>query len=213
MITYPILMADIINSRVSEPEKTIYQFNEIIDFINKKFKDDIISPLTITLGDEFQGITRNIQDAITIIFSIEEYIISHEYNLKLRYVLNIGKIETKINNDIAYGMLGEGLTKAREELNNLKTSKNRILIITDNIFYNQIINDLFKIYQNYIEQWKNKDIPYLREFIINKKNYREVAELLNLNISSSWRRVKTLNIDEYFTIKKLIINLTDKIYV
>lgn len=214
MKNYSILMADIVNSRKSNQATVIYQLNSIVDYINLEFKSNILSPLTITLGDEFQGVITDFINALHLIFNIEEYIISNNFDIKLRYVLNYGLIETKINNDIAYGMLGEGFNVAREQLNKIKTSKHRVLIlINDNTFLQETLNDLFKIFQNYIDEWKINDNPFLQEFIINNKNYKEVAESLNVNISSSWRRQKSLNIEEYLLVKKLIINLTNKLYV
>lgn len=57
---------------------------------------------------------------IKIILFIEEYILQNNIGFKLRYVLLSGKIETPVNHKIAYGMIGEGLTKARETINYLK---------------------------------------------------------------------------------------------
>ncbi len=214
MENYSILMADIVNSRRASQERLMYEFNSIVEYINSEFKETVLSPLTITLGDEFQGVISDFPNAIQLIPHIEEYIILKDFDITLRYVLNYGLIETKINREIAYGMLGEGLTEAREHLNKIKTSKHRIqILINHNAFLQETLNDLFKIYQNYIDQWSLKERPFLQEFIINNKNYKEVAESLNLNISSSWRRQKTLNIEEYFLVKKLITNLTKKLYV
>ena len=61
--------------------------------------------MTITLGDEFQGVIDSTENAIKVIFEIEEEIINNNQDLKLRYVINKGKIDTPINKNIAYEML------------------------------------------------------------------------------------------------------------
>lgn len=202
---YPILMADIINSSKGNQKKTISDLRDIVNFINEIWSDEILSPLTITLGDEFQGVISTMDNAYRIIFEIEEQIIKCNLKLKLRYVLNFGAIETQINSNSAYEMLGSGLTYARETLNNMKTGKSRFRIIFGMQKNQDLINGLFKIYENYLDSWKQKDYHIVREFLLNK-TYQEVAEILNINISSSWRRYKSLNMEEYKIVKKLILN-------
>jgi SatD family (SatD) len=210
---YHILMADIVNSRNHNSNKLILEFRQIINHINKKWAKEIISPLTITLGDEFQGIISTSENAYKIIFDIEEEIIKNNQKLKLRYVFNIGNIDTPINKNIAYEMLGEGLTTAREKLNELKKNKNRFQIITkQNTKAQEIMNNLFRIYSSYIDNWKPSDFYIIKEFLLNK-HYQEIAESLNINISSSWRRQKSLNIEAYSISKNLILNINSIMYV
>lgn len=204
---YPILMADIIDSRKRDSKKLMVELKKLVTTINKKWGTKILSPLTITLGDEFQGVIKNIESTYEIIFDIEELIISNGLKLKLRYVLNYGKIDTKINKNIAYEMLGSGLTIARERLKDLKSNKNRFLIILNrNDKIEEAINDVFKLYENYIDNWKYNEYVIVKEFLKNR-NYKDVARVLNVNASTSWRRFKSLNIKEYSICKKLILDI------
>jgi hypothetical protein len=203
---YPILMADIIKSSRKEPEKVMQQFKELVLTINKIKCDNLISPLTITLGDEFQGITDTMENGIKTIFALEELIIAKKYDLKLRYVLLLGKIETQINTKIAHEMLGEGLTRARRNLNLIKNKDSRF-----NIYLNEsdnmtesYLNNAFFIYQKFIDSWKEKDFEIVKEFL-QSENYKTVAQNVNINPSNAWRRKKSLNIKEYNEIKKIII--------
>src|ERR1700731_4801117 len=107
---YLILMGDVIGSRKKDQLMLINSFKETINAVNKEKKNDFLSPMTITLGDEFQSVIKNLSAALDIIFSIEEEIAASGKNFKLRYILEEGEIETPINSKIAYGMLGSGLT-------------------------------------------------------------------------------------------------------
>ena len=40
-------------------------------------------------------------------------------------------------------------------------------------------------------------------------NYKEVAELFNINISSGWRRERSLKMKQYYTIKEMILSGVD----
>lgn len=201
-------MADIIDSSQKDSKKLLSQFKESVSEINSKWSKDIVSPLTITLGDEFQGIINNLKNSIEIIFQFEEFILAKEFNFKLRYVLNIGEIETPINRKTAHGMMGEGLSEARKRLNELKANENRFLILLENKNdkAEKILNDSFKIYQYYIDSWKIRDYKIASEFLIHN-DYKEIAHNFNLNKSTTWRREKSLNIEEYKLVKEIILNI------
>lgn len=204
---YPILMADIIASRRSDQRLLIYEFKRIVQFINYKWKESIISPLTITLGDEFQGLLKDMESCYKVVFEIEEFIIENELNIKLRYVMNYGSIETPINRNIAYEMLGDGLTQAREQLNKLKSGINRFLVLSGKKQKATIaINDLFMIYESYIDSWKLNEYKMVTQFL-KVKDYKIVASNLDMNRSSTWRRYKGLHIEEYNITKSLILIL------
>ncbi len=203
---YPILMADIINSGKKDSRLLMAQLKEIVRLINKK--SHIVSPLTITLGDEFQGLTDTIANGIKAIIEIEEIIIKNQFDLKLRYVLNYGHIDTEINTKAAYEMLGEGLTNARNSLNELKGKDSRFLISlgSEMIDSADILNKTFIIYQSFVDSWKLNDYPIVTEFF-KTDDYKIVAEKVNLDRSSAWRRRKSLNMHEYETIKNIILTL------
>lgn len=210
---YPILMADIIRSGQHEPGKLMAQFKQVVDRVNVKFRKALISPLTITLGDEFQGVADTMENGIRIIFHMEETIIEGNLPIKLRYVLYHGKIETPINKKSAHGMLGEGLTKARMELNGMKTESHRFSIRwSGRDEQEENMNNAFLIYQNFVDSWKPKDLRTVSAFL-REDDYKTVAEALKIDRSSAWRRKKSLNIAEYEKIKGLILFLvktTDK---
>ncbi len=203
---YPILMADVINSSRKDSNLLMRQFKALVKTINSKHKADFISPLTITLGDEFQGIINTLENGIKTIFEIEETIIEKQLDLKLRYILYNGEVDTKINNKIAYEMLGEGLTTARDLLNQLKTENTRFLIKTNKGDFKQdeFLNKCFLLYQNFIDSWKTKDTEVVYNFL-KYDDYKIVANKINVDKSSAWRRKKSLNIEEYKNIKQIII--------
>jgi hypothetical protein len=179
--------------------------------LNNKYMLQILSPLTITLGDEFQGVFDKLDTAVKVIFDMEELIIKNNYDYKLRYVLNYGIIQTPINSNIAYEMLGEGLTVARSILNEKKKDNTRFTFNYNKNKNQDIINDAFSIYQSFIDDWKSKDITAVSEFL-KYDNYRIVSEIINTDPSSAWRRKKSLKINEYNGIKKIIIHLINELH-
>jgi hypothetical protein len=211
VMNYPILMADIVDSGIKQPNLLIKEFKDSVSMLNNKYMLQILSPLTITLGDEFQGVFDKLDTAVKVIFDMEELIIKNNYDYKLRYVLNYGIIQTPINSNIAYEMLGEGLTVARSILNEKKKDNTRFTFNYNKNKNQDIINDAFSIYQSFIDDWKSKDITAVSEFL-KYDNYRIVSEIINTDPSSAWRRKKSLKINEYNGIKKIIIHLINELH-
>lgn len=202
-----ILMADIVQSHKKQSPKLMQQFKALVAVINKKHKQQFLSPLTITLGDEFQGLPATLKDALEIIIEIEEIIVLKKFDFKLRYVLNKGKIDTPINSKIAYEMLGEGLTQARYQLNELKTEKRiRFFIDIKKKRENALFTNSFVIFQSILDEWKMADAELINEFL-QEDNYRKVAENLGKDISLVWKREKSLKMREYKAVKFLIHNI------
>lgn len=200
-----ILMGDIIGS-------ANYSYNDLkklktsIDIVNKEF--EFISPLTITLGDEFQGVVHTLQQGIRAIFKIEELLIKEEYPFELRYSLGFGEIISPLNSDIAHGMYGYGLTKTRSILEESKKDKRkRFDIWLPNEKFNEILSDSLFVYQSFLDNWNKKDFQVVSKFY-ESKDYKEVARLLNKRSDQIWKREKNLRIREYFDIQDVILNLS-----
>ena len=205
-----ILMADIVDSRKANQLKLMQDFKNLAAGTNQDLKDQFLSPITITLGDEFQSIAKDLSAAISILFHLEETIVKTQKKFKLRYVLLEGAIQTPINTQIAYGMLGSGLTKAREILTNSKRQKTRFNInLRDNLLGNAL-NNSWVVMQKIIDRWKpEKDYYIVGEFLENK-DYKKVAEDLEKERSLIWKREKSLAIEEYFAQKNVIRYLASK---
>ncbi len=204
MTDYIILMADIIRSGKKNQKKLMVNFRGVIDDVNNENKHLLLSPMTITLGDEFQAIAKNVPSAIELLFLVQEKTIQHKADFKLRYVIVEGAIDTPINTKIAHGMLGEGLTKARKLLETSKDDfKNYNFELTDAKKSTALGNSLF-LYQSIVESWKvNRDQELITTFLA-LDDYKLVAEKLDKTRSQIWKRRKSLRIDEYTAVKATI---------
>ncbi|MFN8277810.1 MAG: SatD family protein [Chitinophagales bacterium] len=203
-----ILMADVISSRTFAPKGLAAQFAEVVAHINKRFKKDLLSPLTITLGDEFQGVAAHLPAAVEVLIAMEEAIVTRGLPFQLRYVLYYGSIETPVNTMKAHGMLGAGLTAARQQLGALKKKKRlRFHIETGKALRDSLHNETFFIFQSLTDGWHPRDSALLEAFL-HWGDYRKVAEALNKDVSLVWRREKTLRIREYIAARAVLRQLT-----
>ena len=204
-------MADIVGSSETAGNKLMKDFKKVVNQVNQQQQDLLLSPLTITLGDEFQGIVKDLKSGLESIMKIEEALIQLQLDFKLRYVLHYGSIETPINTEIAHGMLGRGLATAREKLEALKSEKDsRFFIETGSPKTDALLNNLLFLYQSVLDSWSPKDFGLISAFW-EKKDYKKVAEHFGKVNSLMWKRERSLKLKEYHTIKEtLALALTCK---
>lgn len=201
---YFILMADIIKSREKDQRSLMNEFKDTATRINKTAGTSFLSPVTITLGDEFQSVLGDPQKAIDAIFQIEEEIIISKKKFKLRYALMKGRIDTQINMEIAHEMMGSGLTETRQALNKMKKGKLRFYIDIGNKKTSEALINSFMVYQTIVDNWRiEKDYALVGQFM-EHFDYKVVAEELDKTRSQIWKRKKSLMIEEYFALKKVI---------
>lgn len=206
MTEHYVLMGDIIKSRVYDAEPLIRDFVKLISDCNEKLKYHILSPYTSTLGDEFQGIARSLRSAIETIFYFEEEIIKRSLYFKLRYVVHLGPIETPINSETAYGMLGEGLTRARELLADKRKNRPKLLFDLPNNPDADQLNRLFSVIGSLMADWRNRDYPLIYDMIVFD-NDNDVAKRNGKNRSQIWKRRKQLHVTDYKNLKKVIFDI------
>lgn len=199
-----IWMCDIISSSEQDAKVLMSQFKDCVSYINKKYKKHILSPLTITLGDEFQSVLKDLSSSIQLMIAFEEYSIGKSYDFKVRHVLHLGEIETMIQKKNAYEMLGPGLSHARKLLEQSKSSKGRFTIQLDQKNIESIIDNSFVVYEDILDSWhKERDYVIATSFI-QHRDYKIVSEELDRTRSIIWKREKSLRMSSYFSICEVL---------
>lgn len=196
-------MADVVGSREKPPKETAIKLSEITAKINQTFKSQIYSPLTVTLGDEFQGVIDSAKTGIALIIASEELLIKNVASFKLRYVLLKGRIDTPINHILAHGMIGRGLTDAREKLNQNKKKAGRFYIQYGK--KDELLNKLFILYESIVDDWSLNSYKLISDFL-SCDDYKIVAKKNKKTPSLMWKRKKSLKITEYQTLKSIILD-------
>ena len=207
MTHHYILMGDIMGSSKHEDlQKLRKDFIEIVSSCNKEFKQKIVSPYTVTLGDEFQGIAASLHAVLESIFYMEEKILLQELDFKVRYVAVYGEIETPINRLKAHTMMGAGLKRAREILTDKRRGEPRFRFeLSDTYTMNQL-NRLFLVFDGLTERWKPRDGRLIMDMLA-KPNNEEVGILHGKNRTQIWKRRRHLLIEEYRALKESLLEL------
>lgn len=200
-------MGDIVQSEQHIAVDLMQSFKARIAALNEHHADSILSPLTITLGDEFQGVVADLSTAVALIIESEEYALFSNDTFSMRYVVNYGAIETAVNPTIAYEMLGPGLTQARYRLERMKARSERFAVLTGNQVFDQMMKNAWHLFQSIYDGWNlEKDRRIIADFV-RFEDYKVVADRNQKTRSQMWKREKTLRISEYRAVKELIHSL------
>lgn len=109
-------MGDLVHSTAHEDPNRLHQlFNRSVAEANRRFAGSIASPLTITLGDEFQGLSASLRRGFELNHFVRISLLQE--GVSTRLVLGLGAIETAVNPQNAWNMMGAGLSRARDKLN------------------------------------------------------------------------------------------------
>ena len=111
---------------------------------------NLLSPYTITLGDEFQAVFDKTDgmfaDAISILTSL--------YPEQVRFSVGVGALDTPVNRQQAIGMDGPALYLARQGIERLKTTD--YLFTTGGLTREQqdIVNHSLFLVSQQLQKWK-----------------------------------------------------------
>lgn len=112
-------MGDLVRSEAATSPVELHQaFNAAVSEANVRFADRLASPLTITLGDEFQGLTRTLAHGAAVMQWVRWSLLLQ--NVRCRFVVGEIDLATPLNVEKAWNMMGPGLAKAREKLERKK---------------------------------------------------------------------------------------------
>lgn len=208
MAKYFIVMGDVIGSRRLDAPKLRHQLKSLLRACNKELNAAILSPYTTTLGDEFQGIAGSLRGAAECIFYLEETRIKNQWDFQIRYVAHYGEIQTPINREIAYGMMGPGLATARTLLTDKRRGQPRFHFDLPDKRLAKNLTRLCKVIDGLIDRWNRVTFPLVSD-MLSEQNDERVAGKHGKNRSQIWKRRKHLLIEEYRLTKAVVFDLID----
>lgn len=119
--SYAALMGDLVRSESSEAIDELHDhFNNAVDRQNDERRPALASPLTITLGDEFQGLMLSFREAAFAARAMRLELFGN--GIECRFVIGAVSLRTPLNDKRAWNMMGPGLSAARAKLNDKRAS-------------------------------------------------------------------------------------------
>lgn len=189
---YIAIIGDIKDSRKLESRREIQdKLEAVLKTINFKYKGQIASKLTITLGDEFQGLLTDGATAASIVEEIKMEMAP----VHIRFGIGNGKIFTNIDIERAIGADGPAYYCAREAINYLKENEkkkktpvadvrfkfDRRGVLNQSVCVEEtLLNTVFELIYTIEKEWSEKQ----RQAVWDMQKYGDVqqdaAERLNI---------------------------------
>lgn len=204
---YIAIIGDIINSRkIKEREKAQNKLKTILEEVNKEFKDIVASNLTITLGDEFQGLLLPKKEIFLIIDIIEKSFKPYA----LRFGIGYGEISTHINKEISIGADGPAYWRAREAIidvhDNHQYSVRKTGFLSSSKENDQLFNNMLALTDFIKSKWSKTQLE-IYEYLLDERIYSEdfeqkkLAKKINMNPSAFQKRLKSSGLKLYLKSK------------
>ena len=201
---YIVVIGDIISSRKVEKrddlqKKLLVVFNDLNTAGDGK---SLISPYTITLGDEFQAVYEKADDIFVDAIRILEKV----FPQKIRFSFGIGEISTEINRKQSIGMDGSAFYLAREGIEKLKESKGSIkftLYGLQDSELEKLYNNVLMIFSNLLEGWNSNRYTVLRSTIAGKA-VKKIAEDLLITEAAVYKNISDGSIREMIAILEIM---------
>lgn len=134
-----VMIADIIGSRKIENRPEFQRrLKQQLQQINSVSESSLLSPYTLTLGDEFQAVYGSFDTMFTDIVRI----ILGIYPIQLRFAFSYGQLTTDINPTAALEMDGPAFSSARELMNKMKSESIGTIQMAATALYNPDLVDV-----------------------------------------------------------------------
>ena len=208
---YIALIGDIIKSKNLENRTDIQKrLTKTLKELNEEYADVFASNLTVTLGDEFQGVFKNGKAVLEIVDKIKFLMSPVEF----RFGIGIGEIITEMKKEISIGADGPAYWNARQAIKDIHSTNDYELsrILVSNGLEEQplkMINDSLALCDFIESRWRETQRDLLTKSIENyghsqKVPQIELAKLLGLSSQATNQRIQSSGYYQYLRMKTTI---------
>lgn len=209
------LIGDIVNSRQIK-NRQIFQehYHQIINKINQRYAEQLVTPFTITAGDEFQGLLYRAD----LIFQIIDEISIELLPNQVRFGLGYGEIITQLNPKLSIGSDGPAYWNAREAIayihDNNDYGSNLVYICLDDKERMKLVNTLVSSAQFIRSKWTSTQLEVLKALIQSnyyreKFEHKKLSQVLGISASALNKRIKASGIKNYLRNNTLAATLLE----
>ncbi|MFP4217155.1 MAG: SatD family protein [Phycisphaerae bacterium] len=179
-----VIIADVVNSR-RLPDRASVQtrLDGLLGDLNAS-RAQLLSPYTITLGDEFQavfdGADRYFPDLLAIMGAL--------HPVEIRFAASIGPLSTGINTQQAIGMDGPAFHQARDLLERMK-KQNRTLAIAGLPKDDGLVDGALGLLNHHLRKWRPNRLDVLR-WLLLERDVHEIALHLDITEQSVYKNIR-----------------------
>jgi hypothetical protein len=167
-----VLIADMVASRASPDRKALQtQLQHVLARLNHD--ERVLSPYTITLGDEFQALPGSAEGIFGAALQIQAAV----YPVRVRFSFAIGELRTDINPLQALGMDGPVFHAARAGIDLLKQQRGLYYISGLPAELADLANSSLGVLGHSIGKWKHHRLAIAASLVRGQKVQQIAAQL------------------------------------
>jgi hypothetical protein len=200
-----VIIADIIDSKKLPDRNSVQSsLRNRLEEINRT-SQTLLSPFTITLGDEFQAVYEKSTSLLRDLL----YITIKLFPVRIRFTVSYGTISTEINTKEAIGMDGPAFYSAREGMEYLKKKTNYSIIQLYGLTgeHMDTINSGLNLCMSLMAEWKQNTLLVFHE-LTNGKSVNEIAAKLHITNRGVY---KTLTVHKLRNFVDFFLSLENEI--
>jgi hypothetical protein len=184
--SYAVLMGDIVGSERAPSVPAVHRtFNKAVSNANELYADHIASPLTITLGDEFQGLLTAFVHAWDTAVALRlELLVA---GIPCRFVVGVATLKTPLNRKEAWNMMGTGLSAARDKLNDKRTTSAYRFSFPDAPVEELLLDTVGDALTQVEDAWTPTQLEYYSKSRAAKRGNADVARKLGVSARSLYK--------------------------
>lgn len=210
--SFVAVIGDMKDSRHLENRKEVQvRLQGILDRLNEKYKDEIVSRFLITLGDEFQGLLSSGKYILDMVNEIR----MEMYPVRLRFGIGFGQITTDIRTEMALGADGPGYYRAREAVELLKEREKKkrsvlaeLCLKMDETHRDKeiLLNTVFDLMYVVESGWTDRQREVIWDMLLHGDGQQNTASRLDITQSTVQ---KTLAAGSYYTYESALKNVSE----
>ncbi len=195
-VKYLVLIGDIVGSRQAGARAALQRrLLGAVQAVNRKRPALLDSPLTITLGDEFQAVYRQAGTVFGDIF----FLLHALAPVRARFALAVGEIVTPLNKEQAIGMDGPAFHLARDLLTRLKAEKRLFAIAGQKDATARLAAPVLAVLSGQVEGWRENRLR-LFSGMLEGANSAELAKAAKITPRAVNKNIRAADLDEWAAI-------------
>ncbi len=194
---YLAVIGDVVDSKRVKGRKEFQ--SQLADVLKRASQRNaaLVSPYTITLGDEFQAVYRQADRLFVDLFAI----LREVHPVEVRFAVGLGELSTAINPKQALGMDGPAFHRAREGIIGLKKTEFRLRIQGDDSGIESVfdpwrlINHLLNLVSHKTGSW-GRNRWHILSGLLTGRTVAELEEELKISRVAVYKNINAAALDE-----------------
>jgi SatD family (SatD) len=192
---YAVVMGDIVRSEKAPSTEWLHtKFNEIVDLGNRNHHMVLVSPLTITLGDEFQGLAQSLSATLPLVRDLRLGLLEHE--IACRFAIGLVELRTPLNAEKAWNMMGPGLARTREKLAEKRAASLYRFAVTEDPVFEGLLDAVGAGLTSIERRWTRKQRDHVKA-TLDGANADDLAQHQNVSSSNIYKILRSANFETY----------------